>query len=167
MTKSVRVFAAPLELAESIFGIQSARPAAQIIDEPVHIRPNVGMHINRPAGIVNAPVAGRASARKSLAVRPPRRRAHAALSEISHLARSDASIPATDPLGDQADVLLGRLLRREMTGVERMNLVVRKDLVEVLVVRPRNEVITASGDRIWVGGAIDGRRSRNTGFCCG
>src|SRR4029453_1649785 len=49
-----------------------------------------------------------------LAGRPPR---HSALGEIWHLARSDASISAADPLGDQTAVLLRRLLPREMTGV--------------------------------------------------
>src|SRR6185436_13512916 len=72
--------------------------------------------------------------------------------ETWHLARSDASICATDPLGDQAAVLLGRLLPREMTGIERMNLAVREEVVEELVVRPRHEVIVASGEDL-------GRRS--------
>jgi hypothetical protein len=67
-------------------------------------------------------------------------------SRIWHLARSDAPISPADPIGDQASVLLGRLLPREVTGVERMNLVVRDEVVEVLVVRPRHEVIIASGE---------------------
>jgi len=94
--------------------------------------------------IVDAPV-GRSWPEKPLARRPPRRCAHAALDEISQLARSDASIPATDPLGDQAAVLLGRLLPCEMTGVETMNRAVREEVVEVLVVRLWHQVILAAG----------------------
>jgi len=67
-------------------------------------------------------------------------------SRIWHLARSDAPISPADPIGDHAGVLLGRLLPREVTGVERMNLGVRDEVVEVLVVRPRHKVVIASGE---------------------
>jgi DNA-binding CsgD family transcriptional regulator len=61
------------------------------------------------------------------------------------LARRDAAVPAADPVGDQAAVLPGRLLPREVTCVERMNLAVGEEVVEVLVVRPRHKVIVAPG----------------------
>jgi hypothetical protein len=50
------------------------------------------------------------------------------------LARCDASIPAADPVGGQAAVFLGRHFPREVTGVERMDLTVGEELLEVLVV---------------------------------
>src|SRR6266545_7500017 len=59
------------------------------------------------------------------------------------LARCDAPIPAADPVDDQAAVFLGCLLPREVTGVERMDLAVGEEVVEVLVVRPRHEVVVA------------------------
>jgi hypothetical protein len=57
------------------------------------------------------------------------------------LAGYDALIPAADPVGDQPAVLLRCLLPCEMTGVKRVNLAVRQKLVEILVVRPRHEVV--------------------------
>jgi hypothetical protein len=47
-----------------------------------------------------------------------------------------------------------------------MDLAVREKLVEVLVVRPRHEVIVAPGHDL-VGVLIVGSRSRKTGFCSG
>jgi len=67
-------------------------------------------------------------------------------SRIWQLAGSDAPISPADPIGDYAGVLLGRLLPREMTGIERMNLAVREEIVEELVVLPRHKVIIASGE---------------------
>src|SRR6266511_3842846 len=61
------------------------------------------------------------------------------------LARCDAPVPAADPVDDQAAVFLGCLLPREVTGVERMDLAVGEEVVEVLVVRPRHEVVVAPG----------------------
>src|SRR6185312_15111507 len=67
-------------------------------------------------------------------------------------ARSDAPIPAADPVDDQAAVFLGCLLPREVTGVEGMGHAVREQVVEVLVVRPRHEVIVAPGEDLrWRG----------------
>src|SRR5258708_33622348 len=57
------------------------------------------------------------------------------------LAGYDAAIPAADPVGDQPAVLLRCLLPCEMTGVERVNLAARQELVEILVVRPRHELV--------------------------
>src|SRR6185437_9552685 len=72
--------------------------------------------------------------------------------EIWHLAWSDAPIPAADPVDDQAAVFLGCLLPREVTGVEGMGLAVGEQVVEVLVVRPRHEVIVAPGEDLrWRG----------------
>ena len=59
---------------------------------------------------------------------------------------SDALISAPYPIGDHVAVLLARLLPREVTSVEWMDLAVREEVVEVLVVRPRHEVIIASVD---------------------
>src|SRR6266540_5854734 len=68
------------------------------------------------------------------------------------LARHDAPIPAADPVDDKAAVLLRCLLPREVTRVERMDLAVGEEVVEVLVVRPRHEVIVAPGhDLGWRG----------------
>src|SRR6476661_4461174 len=61
-------------------------------------------------------------------------------------ARSDAPIPPTHPVDDQAGVFLGCLLPREVTGVEGMGLAVGEEVVEVLVVRPRHEIIVAPGE---------------------
>src|SRR5258708_39805825 len=57
------------------------------------------------------------------------------------LAGYDAPIPAADPVGDQPAVLLRRLLPCEVTGVEGGNLAVRQELVEILVVRPRPQLL--------------------------
>src|SRR6266699_2229508 len=57
------------------------------------------------------------------------------------LAGYDAPVPAADPLGDQPPVLFRGLLPCEVTGVERVNLAVREELAEVLVVRPRHELV--------------------------
>jgi hypothetical protein len=51
------------------------------------------------------------------------------------LARCDAPIPAADPVDDQAAIVLGCLLPREVTRVERMDLAVGEEAVEVLVGR--------------------------------
>jgi hypothetical protein len=78
----------------------------------------------------------------------------------------DPPIPPADPIDDQAAVLVRCLLPREVTGVERTELAVREEVVEVLVVRPG----TRSSSRpatIWAGMAIVGSRSRDTGFCWG
>src|SRR6185369_11847076 len=61
------------------------------------------------------------------------------------LARYDAPIPAADPVDNKAAVFLRCLLPREVTCVERMDLAVGEKVVEVLVVRPRHEVIVAPG----------------------
>ena len=66
--------------------------------------------------------------------------------EIWHLARSDPPGSAADPVGDQAAVFLGCLLPCEVTGVEGMNFAVGEEVVEVLVVRPRHELIVAPGE---------------------
>jgi hypothetical protein len=60
------------------------------------------------------------------------------------LTRCDESIPAADPVRDQAAVFLGCFFPRDMSGVERMDLAVGEELVKVLVVRPRHEVIVAA-----------------------
>ena len=61
--------------------------------------------------------------------------------DVGGLAGYDAPIPAADPVGDQSAVLLRCLLPCEMTGVERVNLAARQKLVEILVVRPRHELV--------------------------
>ncbi len=86
-----------------------------------------------------------------------RLRANAAASsssraDIRQLARSDPPISASYPIGDRAAVFLTRLFPREVTGVERMDLAVREEVVQELVVRPRHEVIIATGEDL-------GRRS--------
>jgi hypothetical protein len=56
--------------------------------------------------------------------------------EIWQLARSsDPPVSASDPVGDQDAVLLGRLLPCEVTGVERMDLADREEVVQELVRR--------------------------------
>src|SRR5689334_25446327 len=65
---------------------------------------------------------------------------------IWHLACSDTPISAADPVDNEAAVFVRGLLPREVTGVKRMDLTVREEVVEVLVVRPRHEVIVASGN---------------------
>src|SRR5215470_14446223 len=60
------------------------------------------------------------------------------------LAAYDAPVPAADPVGDQPAVLFGCWLPGEMAGVEGVNLAVRQKLVEILVVRPRDEVVVAA-----------------------
>ena len=66
----------------------------------------------------------------------------------SHLTRAmeplHVPIPAAHPVDDQAAVLLRGFFPREVTGIEGMDLAVGKELVEVLVVRPRHEVIVAA-----------------------
>ena len=52
---------------------------------------------------------------------------------------------AADPVGDEAAVFVRCLLPREVTGVKGMDLAVREEVVEILVVRPRHEVIVAPG----------------------
>jgi hypothetical protein len=66
------------------------------------------------------------------------------------LAGYDAPIPAADPVGDQPTVFFRCLLPCEVTGVERVNLAVREELVEILVVRPRHELVVPAAT-IWVG----------------
>src|SRR6266581_5386430 len=61
------------------------------------------------------------------------------------LARCDAPITAADPVDDQAAVFPGCLLPREVTRVEGMDLAAGEEVVEVLVVRPRHEVIVTPG----------------------
>lgn len=60
------------------------------------------------------------------------------------LACCDAPMPTGDPVDDQAAVFLRRLLPREVAGVEGMDLAVGEAVVEVLVVRPRHEVVVAA-----------------------
>ena len=57
------------------------------------------------------------------------------------LACRKAPIPAGDPVEEREAVFLGCLLPREVTRVERMDLAVGEEVVKVLVVRPRYEVI--------------------------
>ena len=80
--------------------------------------------------------------------------------------RSDALVSAADPIGDQVAVLLARLLPCELTCGERMDLAVREEVMQLLVVRPWHEVIIATRDNLGRR-AIVGRRSRKTGFCSG
>jgi len=47
-----------------------------------------------------------------------------------------------------------------------MDLTVGQEVVEILVVRSRHQVVVAAGDDL-VGVVIDGSRSRSTGFCSG
>src|SRR5690242_14209062 len=61
------------------------------------------------------------------------------------LARGDAPIPAADPVHGQAAVFSGCLLPREVARLKKMDLAVGEEVVEVLVVRPRYEVIVAPG----------------------
>src|SRR6266567_5696912 len=72
------------------------------------------------------------------------------------LARCDAPITAADPVDDQAAVFPGCLLPREVTRVEGMDLAAGEEVVEVLVVRPRHEVIVAPGHDL--GRRGDGRQ---------
>src|SRR6266446_3597692 len=60
------------------------------------------------------------------------------------LARDDAAVAAAHPVGDQSAVFLRCLLPREVTGVEGMDHAVGEEIVEVLVVRPRHEVVVAA-----------------------
>src|SRR4051812_48688485 len=61
----------------------------------------------------------------------------------SSSARSDAPVSAADPVDDEAAVFVRCLLPGEVTGLERVDLAVREEVVEVLVVRPRHELIVA------------------------
>src|SRR6185437_16092408 len=62
------------------------------------------------------------------------------------LARSDAPVSAADPIDDEAAVFVRCLLPGEVAGVEWMDLAVGEEVVEVLVVRPRHEVVVSPGD---------------------
>src|SRR5580704_18318333 len=68
------------------------------------------------------------------------------------LAAYDAPIPAADPLGDQPAVLFRRLFPCEVTGIERVNLAVREELVEILVVRPRHQLVVPACHDLGRGG---------------
>src|SRR6266542_1852253 len=68
------------------------------------------------------------------------------------LAGYDAPISAADPVGDQPAVLLRCLLPCEVTGVERVNLAVREELAEILVVRPRHELVVLACHDLGRGG---------------
>ena len=72
---------------------------------------------------------------------------------------------AADPVNDKSTVLVRCLFPGEVSGVERMDLAVREEVVEILVVRPGHEVIVAAGDDLV--GVVNGNRSRSTGFCSG
>src|SRR6185437_12971540 len=68
------------------------------------------------------------------------------------LARRDVSVPAHDPVDDQAAVFLSCLLPREVTRLEGMNFAVGEKFVEVLIVRPGDKVVVAPGEDLgWRG----------------
>src|SRR5258705_12906726 len=57
-----------------------------------------------------------------------------------------AGPPAVNPVHNKAAIFLRRLLPSKVTGIEGVNLAVGHKLVDVLVVRPRNEIIVATCD---------------------
>ena len=74
--------------------------------------------------------------------------AYAMLAELEprRLARGDPPISTVDPVDDQSAVLVRCFLPGEVTCIERMDLAVGKEVVEVLVVGPRHEVAVAVRD---------------------
>ena len=73
-----------------------------------------------------------------------------ALLPTTGLLARHAPVPAAHPVGDKATVFLRYLFPGEASGVERMDLAVGNEVVEVLVVRPRHEVIVAVQTRPWL-----------------
>ena len=58
----------------------------------------------------------------------------------------ESSESAADPVDDETAVVIGRLLPREVAGIERVDLAVGQQVGEVFVVGPGHEVVVASGD---------------------
>ena len=61
-----------------------------------------------------------------------------------HLLSSGAQVPTVNPVHNQAAIFLRRPLPSKVTGIEGVNLAVGHKLVDVLVVRPRHEIPSAT-----------------------
>src|SRR5258705_13271835 len=65
---------------------------------------------------------------------------------MAHLRSSGAQVPAVNPVHNKAAIFLRRLLPCKVTGIEGVNLAVGHKLVDVLVVRPWNEIVVPACD---------------------